>query len=162
MGTNILRFYVEVVDDRIMHSNGDVYVPGGRVYCSCGFFPSSLGDGKDASTYSVREALIGELRNIEEQMTRLRKKKDGIRNPFDLDGIKILNELSRLKREARVVNGKLNFNAVTEPDQQLLRFLKDGHIGLTREGSVCCQVNEGPMVEYRILGRFSIASVDRP
>jgi hypothetical protein len=89
---------------------------GGRVYCSCGYFPSLLGDGKDASTYSVREALIGELRNIEERMTRLRKKKDRIRNPFDLDGIKISNELSRLKREARVVNGKLNFNAVMEPD----------------------------------------------
>ncbi len=49
-------------------------------------------------------------------MTRLRKKKDGIRNPFDLDGIKISNELSQLKREARVVNGKLNFNAVMEPN----------------------------------------------
>jgi hypothetical protein len=67
-----------------------------------------------------------------------------------------------LKREARVVNGKLNFNAVTEPDQQLLRFSQDGDIGLTREGGVCCQVNKGPMVEYRILGRFSIALVDRP
>ncbi len=66
MGTNILRFYVKVVDDRIMHSDNDVYVLGGRVYCSCGYFPSLLGDGKGASTYSVREALIGELRNIEE------------------------------------------------------------------------------------------------
>ncbi len=66
MGTNILRFYVKVVDDRIMHSDGDVYVPGGRVYCSCDYFPSLLGDGKDASTYSAREALIGELRNIKE------------------------------------------------------------------------------------------------
>ena len=61
-----------------------------------------------------------------------------------------------------MVNGKLNFNAVTEPDQRLLHFSKDGDIGLTREGGVCCQVNKGPMVEYRILGRFSIASVDRP
>jgi hypothetical protein len=161
MGTDILRFYVEVVDDRIMHSDGDVYIPGGRVYCSCGYFPSSPGDGKDVSTYSAREALIGELRNIEERMTRLRKKKDGISNPFDLDGFKISNEISRLKREARIVNGKLNFNAVTEPDRRLLRFSKDGDIGLTREGGVCCQVNKGPMVEYRILGRFSIASVDR-
>jgi hypothetical protein len=94
MGTDILCFYIEVVDDRIMHSDGDVYVPGGRVYCSCGYFSSLLGHGKDASTYRVREALIGELRNIEELMTRLRKKKDGIRNPFDLNGIKISNELS--------------------------------------------------------------------
>jgi hypothetical protein len=116
MGTNILCFYVKVGDNKIMHSNGNVYIPGGRVYCSCGYFPSLLGNGKDASTYSAKEALIGELRNIEERMTRLRKKKDGIRNPFDLDGIKISNELSRLMREVRVVNGKLNFNAVTEPN----------------------------------------------
>ena len=161
-GTDLLRFYVDV-DGRMAHDDDgcDVYVPGGRVYCSCGYFPSSLGDGKDASTYSVREALVRELRSIEERMTRLRRKKEGIRNPFDLDGIKISNELSRLKREARMVNGKLNFNAVTEPDRRLLHFSKDGDIGLTREGGVCCQVNKGPMVEYRILGRFSIASVDR-
>ena len=59
------------------------------------------------------------------------------------------------------MNGKLNFNAVTEPDRRLLHFSKDGDIGLTREGGVCCRVNKGPMVEYCILGRFSIASVDR-
>ncbi|KAL3823590.1 hypothetical protein ACHAXA_005571 [Cyclostephanos tholiformis] len=172
MGTDILRFYVEVVDDRIMHADGDVYLPGGRVYCSCGYFPFFPGNVKDLSTSSssfsassslnsAREALIGELMNIEERMTKLKKKKDGIRNPFDLDGIKISSELSRLKREARIVNGKLNFKAVTEPDPRLLRFSKDGDIGLTKEGGVCCQVNKGPIVEYHILGRFSIASVDR-
>jgi hypothetical protein len=57
MGTDILRFYVEVVDDRIMHSDGDVNVPGGMVYCSCGYFPSSLGDGKDASNV-LRSKLV--------------------------------------------------------------------------------------------------------
>ncbi len=59
------------------------------------------------------------------------------------------------------MNGKLNFNAVTEPDRRLLHFSKDGDIGLTREDGVCCQVNKGPMVEYCILGRLSISSVDR-
>ena len=94
-------------------------------------------------------------------MARLRRKKDGIRNPFDFDGIRISREISRLRREAGAVNAKLNFAAVKEPDRRLLRFSKDGGVGLTKEGGVCCQVNKGPIVEYHILGRFSIASVDR-
>jgi hypothetical protein len=101
------------------------------------------------------------MRIIAERVTRLRRKKDGIRNPFDLDGIRISREISRLKREAGVVNYKLNFAAAKEPDKRLLRFSKYGDVGLTKEGGVCCQVNKGPMVEYHILGRFSIASVDR-
>jgi len=36
MGTDMLRFYIEI-DEEI--NRGDVYVPKGRVYCSCGYFP---------------------------------------------------------------------------------------------------------------------------
>ncbi len=49
---------------------------------------------------------------------------------------------------------------VKEPDKGLLLFLRDGDVGLTKEGGVCCWVNKGVVVEYHILGRFSIASVD--
>ena len=160
MGTDLLRFFVEVDDDRIMHADGDVYVPKGRVYCSCGYFPFASGDETQSSS-DARESLVGELRNIEERISRMRKRKGGIRNPFDLDGIRISREISRLTREAGLVNYKLNLAAVREPDRRLLRFTKDGKVGLTREGGVCCQVNKGPIVEYHILGRFGIASVDR-
>ena len=34
MGTDLLRFYIEI-DEEIAHKDGDVYVPKGRVYCSC-------------------------------------------------------------------------------------------------------------------------------
>lgn len=169
-GTDLLRFYVDV-DGRMAHDDDgcDVYVPGGRVYCSCGYFPfatgGSGGGGSSTSSSSygatTRESLVEEMRIIAERVTRLRRKKDGIRNPFDLDGIRISREISRLKREAGVVNYKLNFAAAKEPDKRLLRFSKYGDVGLTKEGGVCCQVNKGPMVEYHILGRFSIASVDR-
>ncbi len=58
------------------------------------------------------------------------------------------------------MNGKLNFAMVKDPDKGLLRFSRDGDVGLKKEGGVCCQVNKGVIVEYHILGRFSIASVD--
>jgi hypothetical protein len=54
----------------------------------------------------------------------------------------------------------LNFASVREPDNSLLRFTKDMDVGLTKEGGVCCKVEKGPMVEYHILGRFSIANVE--
>lgn len=158
MGTDLLRFFVEV-DEQISHTGGDVYVPKGRVYSSCGFFPFMGSDAGDA-TPSVKEAFTKELRRIDEQIVLLQKKKEEIRNPFNLDGIKISREIFRLNQEAEQVNGKLNFALVKEPDKGLLRFSKDGDVGLTKEGGLCIQVNKGVVMEYHILGRFSIASVE--
>jgi len=155
MGTDLLRFYVEV-DERIAHGGGDVYVPRGRVYSSCGYFPF----GDDAVS-SVKERFAKDLKEIVDEMADLQEKKDEIKNPFNLDGIKISREIYRLNREAEKVNGKLNFAMVKQPDKGLLRFSKDGDVGLTKEGGVCCQVSKGVVMEYHILGRFSISSVDR-
>mmetsp|Transcript_13757 Transcript_13757/g.24923 ORF Transcript_13757/g.24923 Transcript_13757/m.24923 type:complete len:421 (-) Transcript_13757:1051-2313(-) len=155
MGTDLLRFYVEV-DEQIAHSGGDVYVPRGRVYSSCGYFPF----GDDAVS-SVKERFAKELKEIVNEMADLQEKKDEIKNPFNLDGIKISREIYRLNREAEKVNGKLNFAMVKEPDKGLLRFSKDGDVGLTKEGGVCCQVSKGVVMEYHILGRFSISSANR-
>merc|ERR1712127_871889 len=141
MGTDLLRFFVEV-DEKIQHTGGDVYVPRGRVYSSCGYFPfMSVGDG--GGTPSVKEAFVKELKGIEEQIAKLQQKKEEIRNPFNLDGIKISREIFRLNGEAEQVNGKLNFAVVKEPDKGLLRFSKDGDVGLTKEGGLCCQVKKG-------------------
>lgn len=158
MGTDLLRFFIEV-DEKIEHSGGDVYVPKGRVYCSCGYFPF-MGSGGSSSGSSVKEAFTKELNSIEEQIVKLQKAKDEIKNPFNLEGIKISREIFRLNREAEQVANKINFMAVKDPDRSLLRFSKDEDAGLTKEGGVCCQVNKGPVVEYHILGRFGIASVD--
>ena len=50
--------------------------------------------------------------------------------------------------------------SVTEPNKKLLKFSKDGDVGLTKEGGVCCRVMKGPVTEYHILGRFSSACID--
>ncbi|KAL9190219.1 hypothetical protein ACHAXT_007430 [Thalassiosira profunda] len=155
LGTDLLRFYIEV-EERIEHTGGDVYLPKGRVYSSCGYFPFLGGENAP----SVKEAFVKEMENIEEQIAALQLKKDAIQNPFNLEGFKLGREIFRLNREAERVNNRLNFMAVREPDKNLLRFSKDGDVGVTKEGGVCCQVNKGPVVEYHILGRFGIASAE--
>ena len=157
LGTDLLRFYIEL-DDEISHKGSDVYVPKGRVYCSCGYFPFTNNNRK-GNEPTVKESYTKELANIEDEIQRLREKKDEIKNPFSLDGIKISREIGRLRRKAELVAGKLNFSSIIEPDQSLLRFTKDKEVGLTKEGGVCCKVEKGPMmVEYHILGRFGIAN----
>lgn len=155
LGTDLLRFFIEL-EEKIEHTGGDVYVPKGRVYSSCGYFPF-LGGG---NAPSVKEAFVKEMETIEEQIVQLQEQKDAIKNPFNLEGFKLGQEIFRLNREADRVSDRLSFMAVREPDKNLLRFSQDGDVGLTKEGGVCCQVNKGPVVEYHILGRFGIASAD--
>ena len=149
MGTDLLKFYIEV-DEQIQR--GDVSIPRGRVYCSCGYFPYMM---KGES--SVKEMYMSELKQIDEQMGELQQKKD---NCGFLDGIKISRDLFQLSRKAEEVSEKMFNLSVTEPNKKLLKFSKDGDVGLTKEGGVCCRVMKGPVTEYHILGRFSSACID--
>ncbi len=155
MGTDMLRFYIEI--DEEIH-RGDVYVPKGRVYCSCGYFPCAK-NGEDGN--SIKEAYLKELQEYDAKILRLEEKKATINNPFNFEGIQISREIYKLNREAEKVNERLNLARVREPDKKLLKFSKDGDVGLTKEGGVCCRVDKGLAVEYHILGRFSVASMDR-
>ena len=137
-------------DEEITHAGSDVVVPRGRIYCSCGYFVT----GKDSDS-SKKEALEQELKGIEEKMNELQDQKSQM-GPFNLDGIKISREMSKLDKQAERVVGQLNYAAITEPDSRILRFSEDGTVGLTKEGGVCCQVKKGPLIEYHILGRFGI------
>mmetsp|Transcript_15948 Transcript_15948/g.36769 ORF Transcript_15948/g.36769 Transcript_15948/m.36769 type:complete len:387 (+) Transcript_15948:282-1442(+) len=149
LGTNVLRFYIEV-DEEITHSGSDVVVPQGRIYCSCGYFVT----GKDSDSFK-KEALEQELKGIDEKINELQDRKSAL-GLFNLDGIKLSREMSKLEKQAERVVGQLNYAAITEPDSRILRFSEDGTVGLTKEGGVCCQVKKGPLLEYHILGRFGI------
>lgn len=62
--------------------------------------------------------------------------------------------------EAKELNLKMHHARIREPEKELLRLLKDGSVGLTREGGVCCKVRKGMAIEYHILGRFGVASIE--
>lgn len=155
MGTDLLRFFVEV-DEVITHTGSDVYIPKGRIYCSCGYFPF-INTNKDGMKDNVKD----EIKQIEKQIIQLQKKKDDIKNPFNLEGIKISSEIFKLNQDLDMLNQRLSFAMVRQPDKQLLRYSPDGDVGLTKEGGVCCEVKKGPVVEYHILGRFGIASAQK-
>lgn len=153
MGTDLLRFFIEV-DEEITHTGSDVYIPKGRIYCSCGYF-AFTSDGKNGMKDAVRD----EIKKIEKQIIELQKKKDDIKNPFNLEGIKISREIFKLKQDLDLLNQRLSFAMVRQPDKQLLRYSPTGDVGLTKEGGVCCEVKKGVVVEYHILGRFGVASI---
>ena len=119
-----------------------------------------MDDEKADGRASRKEAFVNELKKIEEKIIDLSKEKDEL-NSFDIGGnIRIRREIMKLQREAELVNRGLNFSLVQEPDRRLLRFSKDGDVGLTKEGGVCCQVNKGISIEYHILGSFGIGSAE--
>ena len=155
----MLRFYVEL-EDEVTHKGSDLYIPRGRVYCSCGYFPFAS-TNRNGSEPTIKESFQKELAKIEDQIQQLQQEKENIKNPFSLDRIKISSEIGKLRRKAELTAGKINFASVTNPDKRLLRFTKDGDVGLTREGGVCCKVEKSAMmVEYHILGTFGIANVE--
>jgi len=156
MGTDLLRFFIEV-DEEITHAGSDVYIPKGRIYCSCGYFPFMNNGGKDG----MKDAVKDEIKKIEGEIMQLQKKKDEIKNPFNLDGIKISSDIFKLKQDLDQLNQRLSFAMVRQPDKQLLRYSPDGDVGLTKEGGVCCEVKKGPVVEYHILGRFGVVSAQK-
>lgn len=165
MGTDLLRFYIEL-DEEVSHGDrSDLYIPKGRVYCSCGYFPffatENRSGGAGNAVASMKESYAEELRSIEDRIQKLQDKRSEITNPFSLDGFKLSREIGKLQREAELVVDNLDYASIREPDRSLLTFSKDMDVGLTKEGGVCCRVDKGPMiVEYHILGRFSIASVN--
>ena len=113
--------------------------------------------GKDG----MKDAVKDEIKKIEGEIMQLQKKKDEIKNPFNLDGIKISSEIFKLKQDLDQLNQRLSFAMVRQPDKQLLRYSPDGDVGLTKEGGVCCEVKKGPVVEYHILGRFGVVSAQK-
>jgi len=151
LGTDLLRFFIET-DSEIRHSGGDVYVPPGRIYCSCGFFlmhrPSGIKD------------------QLRERMTNLEERREEIEEELQEEGflsmkrMKLSKELFDIGWKEAEIRKTMNEADVVEPDKGLLRVSKKGDVGLTREGGVCCKVQKGPVVEYHILGRFSVAAIE--
>eukprot|EP00555_Chaetoceros_dichaeta_P012889 CAMPEP_0198261830 /NCGR_PEP_ID=MMETSP1447-20131203/10476_1 /TAXON_ID=420782 /ORGANISM="Chaetoceros dichaeta, Strain CCMP1751" /LENGTH=342 /DNA_ID=CAMNT_0043949873 /DNA_START=382 /DNA_END=1410 /DNA_ORIENTATION=+ len=153
MGTDILRFYLEV-EERISHTDGDVYCPAGRIYCNCGYFPMNRPDSGRKQRY--RE----QLESMEEMANGLQSEMEEDTAFFSLGKIQKSSELMRIRVEMQKTAEMYTAARVMEPDGSLLKISNDGRTGLTKEGGICCKVEKSMGTEYHILGRFSIAPVN--
>lgn len=149
LGTDVLRFFIET-DAEIRQ--GDVCVPSGRIYFTCGYFVMHRPSG-------IKDYLRSRMADIEERVIKIREElqEEGF---FSLKRLKLSKELFELELKEAASQKAFNEAAVVEPDKSLLRVSRRGDVGLTREGGVCCKVKKGPVTEYHILGRFGVAAIE--
>ncbi|KAG7349823.1 hypothetical protein IV203_012420 [Nitzschia inconspicua] len=157
MGTTVLRFYFDL-EEETRHQGSDVYLPSGRVYCTCGYFPMAGRSGAHGEE-STRETLEKELRGLEVQYEKLSSQMELDDSLFSLDKLKRAKDMMDIRVEAERIGKAVQTARVREPDRSLLRLSQDQSVGLTREGGVCCKKQKGVAVEYHILGHFEIASI---
>lgn len=150
MGTDVLRFYIEI-EEEVRHQGGDVYCPKGRVYCTCGYFPIRQPSGIQDDLRAEQDRLTARYNDLNLEMEGA-----GV-----FEKIKIGKEMLDIRMDAGKVGDQLNEARVREPEKSLLRLSRQGDVGLTKEGGVCCKVAKGLAVEYHILGKFGIASIDK-
>jgi hypothetical protein len=158
MGTDVLRFYIDL-EEETRHQGSDVYCPAGRVYCTCGYFPMKGHDGKGVHG-SLKEALHKEQQALAQRYEQLTRENEADTSMVSLDKLKRAKEMMDLRQKAERLNNSLNEVRVREPEKSLLRMSRNQQVGLTKEGGVCCKVNKGLAIEYHILGKFEIASIE--
>lgn len=114
MNTDLLRFYIEI-EEQLDRNGSDVFCPRGRIYCSCGYFPSSR------QVTGFKEQL---KQKLDKMILRAEALDDEIANegPFSLVRLKKAAELFRLKVEMQETGEKLMSANVVEPNSSLLKL----------------------------------------
>lgn len=144
MGTDLLRFYVECGEE-IRHKGGDVYVPAGRIYGTCGYFPMN----------HPRSWLKADLeRQLDELMEKAQEKNEEMekQGPFSFKRMALYRELVQMTIDTQSIRNRLKEAKVRDPDMSLLRLSKARDVGLTREGGICCKVRKG--VGYEVSASY--------
>ncbi|KAL3898262.1 MAG: hypothetical protein SGARI_006720, partial [Bacillariaceae sp.] len=141
------------------HQGSDVYLPSGRVYCTCGYFPMANRSGEHSGE-STKDILQKELHELEARYAKLQTETELDESLISIDGFKRAKEMMDIRVEADKIGKAVQDARVREPEKALLRLSQDQSVGLTREGGVCCKKENGVAVEYHILGHFEIASME--
>jgi len=120
MGTDLLRFYIEC-DSEIRHKGGDVYVPAGRIYATCGYFPMNHPRSWEKANLE---------RNLEDIQIRGERKQEEMskEGTFSLKRFSLYRELVQLKIDAENITSKLNDARVRDPDMSLLREFRKQYV----------------------------------
>jgi hypothetical protein len=155
LGTSVLRFYLEL-EEQTYHHGSDVYCPAGRVYCTCGYFPRT----EHGSSSSLKDVLKKEQVAIVAQYEALAAENERDDSFMSWGKLQRGKQEMDLRMKASKLARKMTEAAIREPERRLLRLSQDQSVGLTREGGVCCKVQKGLAIEYHILGKFEIASME--
>jgi hypothetical protein len=158
LGTDIVRFYVELEEDVKDKLHSDVFCPRGRVYATCGYFPIHR---KDVGIRSARDIMEDEHRDVMIRYEQLSRQIDTEESLFSMERLKLMKELFDVKRELERSTRRLREARQREPERSQLRLTRDGGVGLTKEGGVCCKVRKGVTLEYHILGRIELACIEK-
>lgn len=160
MGTDIVRMYFDLEEDVRQKASSDVYCPKGRIYATCGYFPmkKSRSDGSSLQG-SVKDELGHMLRELKLQYETLEMEGQQDTRLFSMDHLKRMKDMYRIKQDIEKVSQQLQQARQREPERSQLRLSRDGRVGLSKEGGVCCKVQKGLASEYHILGRMEVASI---
>ena len=143
MGTDVLRFYIECGHE-IRHQGGDVYVPAGRIYATCGYFPLNHPRSWEKADLERQLEELGERRAAKEEEMRME-------SLLSIKRWSIYREVVQMTIDGQSLMSRLNDARVRDPDMNLLRLSKDGDVGLTREGGICCKVQKGVGYEVCVI-----------
>jgi hypothetical protein len=161
-GTDIVRIYVELTEQVRAKAGSDVSCPVGRVYGTCGYFAMHdysqdiLGEGDQPHP---KEILAKQHLALQRQYEQIKEELDSDERLFSMDQLQKMKQLMDLRVQLGNVGKELQRAREWEPEKSQLRKSRDGRVGLTREGGVCCKVQKGITVEYHILGKMELASI---
>ena len=154
-GTDLLRLALDAPDDPLL-KHDDVSCPPGRVYGTCGYFPLP-----SRLSTSVKDQLAKEHHDLASHYEQL--KIDDEQDGRLWNKMGRLRELYRVRQQLDRLTIELQQARQAQPDRSELRLSRDGQVGLSREGGLCCKVQKGLVaVEYHILGRMEVACVRKP
>lgn len=158
--TDVFRFYLEVEEAFRAKAASDVYCPRGRVYGNCGYFPTLTPQVRD-SYHAYKEKLKEEYRATANQYDRLQQEKGEDLRLISWDKFSRMQEEVKLRKRLQELDLKIQEARQREPEKAQLRLSRKGDVGLTKDGGVCCKVQKGLALEYHILGRMEIASLEK-
>jgi len=159
LGTHVLRFYFDVQEEA-RHLGSDVYLPKGRVFGTCGYFPMIDRANVDGRRTSKREIYQQEIRQMEIRYVSLRMETESDPDWFSFEKLGRIKEMRELRRDVQKFQKALDEESIKEPKKSSLRMSRDQSVGLTQEGGICCKKVSGITEEYQILGKFEVASIE--
>lgn len=159
LGTAILRWYFDV-EEEASHLGSDIYLPAGRVYGTCGYFPMTARSNVDGRGTSKREIYQQELRQMEVKYLSLKNEMDTDPDFLSLEKFNRFQEMREIRKEAKKIKRTIDEEMIREPTKDSLRLSRDQSVGLTQEGGICCKKQNGLSQEYHILGKFEVASIE--